>query len=1164
MLRSDQISGMISSQMGMFQQQNAYAHQIGGVLPQRWPGMAPSRSYGNPSYGGQDFGIVDTQSPGGFGAGMVGGVGGAIGGVGRIADMVSLGAGVGSMFPGVVGAGLAGTLGTVSSLAAPVAIGAGFAGKNIYEGAHNISQVGAMANTYFGPAYGVQGARPGGQFSRETVRQITSALHDIAGDDTMNMFQDLKKVMDKAGSMGMLTGITNAGEFKTKFKGLVGQITELAKVMGSSLEEAAPLFGQMRQMGMWRPEDVMGTAAAMKMSGPGGAGALLSTMGAGARGSFAMGGTLSAGATLGRSQFLNVQEAVRTGALTDEAVMQLTGGVGGVEGQQMLSERMTGVMQSMTQTAVGRLSMAGLGETRNGRFTGKIDKSKMNKFLAGSMSVDDLQRAGMGATGTREGAASFTAREDILGQNMMAEGGMELVGQMTQAALDRAGFGNATEEIQQLMVQKLYGIGARDAQTIQKLVAELPKIMDSRTQRAKRAMEDAFRSIDERQNRSFKGISESLGKAFEETLTRPIQEFAETATTRANEAFDRLTDTVLRRRRGVTTSDSERMRLLTGQVSAPSLGQYTGQDMSSVSMEERLDTPIAEALRRGGLSAMFGFGGQRGELMRSLGADLRKGTTTDIIAGLGRGEMKVSTDSGRFLIGNRDNLENTMRLGQRRVASDFNIGSAFDLSAGNGAAAGLFGSLTSEYNQMLTDPAMQKRILEFNEENHDPTTRARFLTGLLQENPRAMSAMAGLHDLRSDRTSSNQQSYLDLASLLSKSGTQSPIGVDIEGMRRQVSGISNLPQGSRERDAFIKESVGMAVKGLGGRREGLLGGALGSYVGTALLGPMGMGAGALFGGSNLTDLFAGISEEQITSALTGEFSTDVAQELGGGRRTSGLNNLLAKDPEGVVAKILQQTSGLDPEKKKMVADAFGRMAALKGSDVDKSTSKSWRDIAGRESSALSGLTGLSSDARRSLEKAFGMLGGEGDVQRQGLQALRDLSGSLSPTDIDALRRGGGSFGGQVSALGALRRGVGKAGQTEDQFRGDVRRQLSSAVGYDVFEALKNIDKDAYDNSMRAFSADSEGGAKVTESERRIIQQNLSKALDPALAQERRTEKEDLTGKMAEQLRQYTEANTQFVTAVGIAVPALQDKGLGEKMFQKGRELEESATKAKGG
>ena len=68
-------------------------------------------------------------------------------------------------------------------------------------------------------------------------------LHDIASDkDLLASVSDLTKLMGTAGQLGMLTGVTDAQGFKRQFSGMVKQVKEIAQFMGTSIEEASPLF----------------------------------------------------------------------------------------------------------------------------------------------------------------------------------------------------------------------------------------------------------------------------------------------------------------------------------------------------------------------------------------------------------------------------------------------------------------------------------------------------------------------------------------------------------------------------------------------------------------------------------------------------------------------------------------------------------------------------------------------------------------------------------------------------------------------------------------------------------------------------------------------------------------------------------------------------------
>jgi hypothetical protein len=482
------------------------------------------------------------------------GFGATLGGVGR-SFMPSAGGGMRAGM-GMLGGGLAGA----AAMALPyAAVGGAIStvGSNIQQGAQNISEVGMMAGQYMGPQFGQAGARDG-QMGRQTIRRITGVLHEMVGDDMASTMDQLKNIMDKAGRMGMLSGIQDAQQFKDRFGKIVNQVRAVANVMGSTLDEAMPMFAQMRQMGMWTAGDVMGTATQARVAGAA-APQMMQTMQAGAQMSFARGGTITAGAQQGRAAFGMIQAAGRAGSLSEEELMNLTGGVGGVEGQQMVAQQLTNITSRFGQSDVGQLMLAGLGERREGRFTGQMDPERLRAFQEGRISVGQLQSMGQRATRGREGAMSFFRQRERLGQRLGAQGGVQAMQQAVQRVMEKGGFKG--EEARHQIIQQLFKVGQRESELMGRLFDEMPRIMDQQSRETEAAIESAFRQLDDRQNRSWAGLKDAVSHRWGEAV-RPIQEFGERLATGIGTCMDRRTDAVLGNVQRIPMGSQERARRL--------------------------------------------------------------------------------------------------------------------------------------------------------------------------------------------------------------------------------------------------------------------------------------------------------------------------------------------------------------------------------------------------------------------------------------------------------------------------------------------------------------------------------------------------------------------------------------------------------------------------
>ncbi len=609
---STQISGLVGGQTAMFHNQAVAAQNVssaygmgpvGGQQAQPMSNPFPAESVG-PTY--SQSGWKNWNYSPDAGARMAGGVGMAIPAAASVASMAGLVAGGRAAyldpFSGVAsafrrgtglarGAGMQGTLGHIGQafrvgglragagvLGGGLAAGAAAAvpywlagkaistvGENIYAGAQDVQQVGQMARQYMDPVWGQAGARRGGQRGRGQIRNMVNVLRDIAGEDVMADMESLKRIMDQAGRSGMLGGVQDVGQFRKRFRQIVDRTKAVAKAMGTSLEEAMPLMRQMGQMGMWTSRDIMGTTRAIQAAGPAATPHLMGAMQAGAQQSMQMGGTARAGAVMGRELFRTMQLAQRSGAVSREQMFEFTGGATGAEGQRIAAQRMSGIMQRFGQTSMGQLMLAGLGETQENRrgqqvFTGRIDPRKLEQFQRGELSVGRLQQMGQRVTqGSREAAASFMFNRERMGQEMLSQGGVETMNAALQRVLEKA-MPNAGENVRKMLSRKILGVSSRDVEMISKLADEQGRIRDQDARENERVINEQMRRLEERQFRSWQGVSDILKQSWEQTV-QPIRDFGVDLATSWGEATDRIIDRITGRTKQIAMGSEERVRM---------------------------------------------------------------------------------------------------------------------------------------------------------------------------------------------------------------------------------------------------------------------------------------------------------------------------------------------------------------------------------------------------------------------------------------------------------------------------------------------------------------------------------------------------------------------------------------------------------------------------
>lgn len=533
--------------MGMALPAAATAVSLGGAFMGGAPGLA------------DPFTGVARAFRAGSGAAKGAGFGATMGHVGTAFRTGGVRAGM-----GVLGGGLAaGAAAAVPYWLAGQAIST--VGETIYSGAQDVQQVGQMAQQHMGPAWGQVGGRRGGMRGRGQIRGMVNVLREMAGDDVMQDMESLKRLMDQAGQSGMLSGVQDVKQFRSKFRKIVDRTKVVAKALGTSLEEAMPLMSQMGKMGLWTARDIMGTTTATRAAGTAGTPHMMNTMQTAAQQSVQMGGSARTGALMGRELFRTMQAATRSGAISREQMFEFTGGATGEEGNRVAAQRTMGIMQRFGKTSMGRLMLAGLGETEENEegqqvFTGRVDSKRLAQFQRGEISVRQLQKRGQQATqGSREGAASFMIQQERLGQEMLSQGGVEGMNEALQRVLEHA-MPNAGENVRKRLSQVILGVSARDVEMISKLADEQESIKDQKLREEERVIDETMRRMEERQFRSWDGLKDVAKQAWDDTLD-PLRSWASDMATGIAETKDRVIDKIYGRTRTIAMGGQERLRL---------------------------------------------------------------------------------------------------------------------------------------------------------------------------------------------------------------------------------------------------------------------------------------------------------------------------------------------------------------------------------------------------------------------------------------------------------------------------------------------------------------------------------------------------------------------------------------------------------------------------
>ena len=1107
-LTSQQVSQNMAGQMAMFANQSNYSQAVGSQLyGQQQVAPISSPMFSSPVSADYNLGAPLAGGLGGAATGVYSGLAlaGGFGVLGRSGTMLDpftmagrglvMGSGAGAsagffgttahmsraFATGGLSAGVPmlarATTGALAGAAAPVALGAAVneAGGLLYAGAQDNAFMRSNALSYFGPAYGSGQVRPGGTFSPGQIRNMTGVLGEIASQDGILAMKDLQKLVDQFGRMGTLTDITNASQFKDRFKQLVAQTKTVAEIMGTSLDEAAQLFGSMRQMGVWRSSDVMGTALTATALGAGGAQMLQQNMQAGAQGSFSRGGNMSSGAFLAQRSVLDVSQAVRSGVLTDQDITNLTG-ASGLAGQQKLAQRLTNSLQNMSTSSVGRLAMAGLGEFEDGRFTGRIDRDALKALTEGNMSMTQLQHRGSGRVATRQGAASFTAIQEVLGQNFASRGGLQVMSSLRDEAIRRAGLDESGEDVQQLFVQKLFGLDAREARFMEQMFRNVGRIRSDSKSRIQDVMRDRLRSLDEQRNKTFSGLGQAIGAWYERVIEEPLKDIGRDLERDIQDVTNSWVDYLRGRGFGdrFTTTSRERSRM--NSMIQGGLTSLTSSSKLEESISERFDDSYflgmvdLNALRTGQGSL---------ETLENLGMSVDR----DQYVGYNRARRRIHTAQGDIRQGYRAAASESTQafVGRLQQAGMRGAASLFDRDRMR-AAGTSFGDLRSSFESQMTDILTD---VQFMSSIHNLSSKERMshMYKSLQKTDRGHKLLAQVQQFTGAET--EQEAFTILA-------RESQIGVVRNPVIAELSKIpSNILVGlrtSKGRSELMQRGVSMMSSAFG------------------------------------------VSSDRLSEQLQSkEYGLDLAAWISNGARSEDLKNFPSLQRAWMSGKhadlnnIMASIGGKSISEEGIQGAEFFKTAKFAG--MESSLAEEMTTALRSDSSNLSAMAGLSSRTKSLLSSVGSRNITSFSDMKSTLTDLVSQGKNLSDVEVSRLLGSQNELGVLLGQAGSLKQiGAGSGAQ--------VRAKLKRS-GLDVGGLLEGEDQTLF---QEIFSDQRVTKSEATQL-RGVLERFLESR---RLGASRGESKQETQGQeFTSALTRYTEENTKFVQAVAAAVPELK-------------------------
>jgi len=581
-MNSMQISQMMAMQQQAMGQQMAYSQAVSAQMNARGGMMyGGTNSQNNMGYAAASTFMAGMQA-----APKIAEYGMLAGGIGAAAmGAMPLSAGGGAM--GAVAGGLLGGPGGALMGAAygalPSALGMGIPAL-AYGGMYAASQMGQGFAEY-GQTRSALGnynfqnplASSGRGFSTGQAGQITSALRDISLTSGAGM-QELTGMVAQMPSMGLMQGVRDAQEFERKFKEIVQGVKQMTTVLGTSMSEALPFFADLRRSGFYSTQDIVGNAVQRQVLGTMGYSGQQFTQlqRTGAAIAQHHGSRRSTGAGLATRLAGSLGTAVQEGIISEESIMEATGGMTGADAYNQLAGRFTEQAFNFTHTAVGRAMMLGMGEIKDGRYTGKVDASQMARLRAGDIDIFNARSEGSRRLGGGRGSrVSFVANEELIRGNMMEQAGPEMIESIVRDVAKGRGIAGAEEDIVTLLMKRFTNLQRAEAEVMVEMSKNAATI---RQQQRQKIIQEVDREITQAQNQrsSIRGRMGELGRMWGGAVEYPLREAGQAMGRGIEADVQRMTDRISGQYQ-VNISDADRQNFMFG-----GLDGGGSADMSSV------------------------------------------------------------------------------------------------------------------------------------------------------------------------------------------------------------------------------------------------------------------------------------------------------------------------------------------------------------------------------------------------------------------------------------------------------------------------------------------------------------------------------------------------------------------------------------------------------
>jgi hypothetical protein len=536
---SAQMSQMFMAQNAMFSGQAAYAQQLNYPLQAATrPGMPP------PPPAPPPMSIPSMLSSGAGGiygeqlAARVGGAGQSAANIGMgMFNPLSLGM-TGMMLGGPMGAA-AGVTAGVPMYAAGQVVGA--YGGNFMRGMQEQAGLNSTLRANFG-FFGGQGFMGRG-FNQGQMGQIGQSVGDEVRNNVYTTAGELNQLIAGGAQAGMFTGARDVTEFTQKFRQMLNTLKDVQRELGGTLSEALSFIQQSKQSGIFQKIDRVAFSAELRGAESASGlsrNQLLDLSQQGAALARQVGGYGRQGATGALRAASGLGAAVQSGAINEEALSEMTGGLTGGEALQAAVGQIMGHTARFSRRAMGRFSIFSMS---NERGTG-LDEGMLERFRAGDLSVGDVRR-GAHQNVARMGRARAMNQEGTLRGALLEEGGLAgQIGMMRLMVGDRVL--DQSDALASQVIQRRMGVSRPQAEMMMSLMRNQGMIAEQETMDRSAGRRQQHLQTDIQENRSIDSFMRHLSHGVQEgTGVMRAREMGRSVMTRVSSLVERATNDIL-------------------------------------------------------------------------------------------------------------------------------------------------------------------------------------------------------------------------------------------------------------------------------------------------------------------------------------------------------------------------------------------------------------------------------------------------------------------------------------------------------------------------------------------------------------------------------------------------------------------------------------------